>query len=394
MSFYDQLDPVISLDDALDPARYRPAPDDWQLAITDIEGSTRAVERGLQKSVNMIAASCIAAVRNVCAGMELPYLFGGDGATLLVPPEHADAAFAALSGVRAFARSEAGLTLRAGAMRVGELRRQGYDILVARYEVSPGNSFAMFRGGGVGFLDLVLKGRKPGVSADIVTLPAASTEPDLTGLSCRWQPIASRSGCMVSLVVAMSDHDADYRPVLHHLLQIAGEDARPVTPEKLETSLRRRWLPTAEAMAIEIAAAGTLSRSGRLWRRLAILAGALLIQLPLRLGLRLAILDRYVTEVARHSDFCKIDDGLQMVIDCTPAALARIEAYLMELEAAGTIGFGLYVSDSAVMTCLVKSMAESRHVHFIDVAGGGYTRATKVMRDKTEAREAAVAVAD
>ena len=26
--------------------------------------------------------------------------------------------------------------------------------------------------------------------------------------------------------------------------------------------------------------------------------------------------------------------------------------------------------------------------------GGGYTRATKVMRDKTEAREAAVAVAD
>lgn len=387
MSFYDQLDPVTSLDDALDPSRYRPAPADWQLTITDIEGSTRAVERGLQKSVNMIAASCIAAVGNACADMELPYLFGGDGATILIPPEHADAAFAVLSGVRAFARTNTGLVLRAGAMRVGELRGYGHDVLVARYEVSPGNSFAMFRGGGVGFLDHVLKGREAGVSATIVTLPEVASEPDLTGLSCRWQPIASRSGCMVSLVVTMSDRHADYRSVLHHLLEIAGDGVRPATPEMLETALRRRWLPSDEAMAIEIAAAGMKSWLGRLGRRLAIMAGALAIQLPLRLGLRLAAVDRYLAETTRNTDFCKIDDGLQMVIDCAPAALARIEAYLMELEAAGTIGFGLYVSDSAVMTCLVKSMAESRHVHFIDVAGGGYTRASKALRNKAAARD-------
>ncbi|HEV2676482.1 MAG TPA: DUF3095 family protein [Aliidongia sp.] len=389
MSFYDQLDPVISLDDALDPSRYRPAPGDWQLAITDIEGSTRAVERGQQKSVNMIAASCIAAVRNICVGMELPYLFGGDGATILIPPEHADAAFAALSGVRAFADANAGLKLRAGAMRVGDLRGYGHDIMVARYEVSPGNCFAMFRGGGVGFLDLVLKGRKAGVSADIVTLPEQAAEPDLSGLSCRWQPIASRSGCMVSLVVAMADHDGDYRQVLHRLLEIAGDGADPTTPEMLETALRRRWLPSSEAIAIEIAAAGQKSRFGRLQRRLAILTGAVVLQLALRFGRRPSVLDRFLAETARNSDFCKIDDALQMVIDCTPDALVRIEAYLMQLEATGTIGFGLYVSDAAVMTCLVKSMAENRHVHFIDGAGGGYTRASKALRDKIEAREAA-----
>src|SRR5579859_2072805 len=117
MSFYDHIEPATSLSAALDPARYETAPADWRLVITDIERSTEAIERGLHKTVNMIAAACIAAVRNSCAGQELPYSFGGDGATLLIPPDQADAALAALGGVQAAANA-AGLVLRVGAMSV------------------------------------------------------------------------------------------------------------------------------------------------------------------------------------------------------------------------------------------------------------------------------------
>jgi hypothetical protein len=386
MSFYDQLSPVDHLDDALDPARYRSAPDDWHLALTDIEGSTVAIERGLQKSVNMIAASCIAAVRNICTGMEVPYLFGGDGATLLIPPEHADQALAALSGVRAFVKSNSGLNLRVGAIRVGDLRTHGHDVMVARYEASPGNSFAMFRGGGVGFLDLVLKGRHPTVSTAIVQLPEAVETPDLSGLSCLWEPIASKNGCMVSLVAAMPSSDGDYRPILRRLIEIAGNEAQPASPEALETTLRRKWLPSREAMDMEVAASGAESPLQRLRVRLGVILVAAAAQFSVRLGIGIGPVNagRYIRESARNSDFCKVDGALQMVMDCTPAALAQIETYLIELESTGRVSFGLHVSDSAVMTCLVKSFSEGHHVHFIDGAGGGYTKAAQVMKSKLQ----------
>lgn len=383
MSFYDQLASVTRLEDALDPARYHPAPADWRLAITDIEGSTAAIERGQHKAVNMIAAACIAAARNACPGSELPYLFGGDGATVLVPPEQAGLAFAALAGVQAAARAE-GLILRAGTMSVGDLRARGHDVLVARYEASPGNAFAMFRGGGVGFLDQVIKGRHPTVPASATALPEGSADPDLSGLSCRWEPIASRGGCVVSLVVVMQGGDDDYRPVLRRIQEITGGDAQPILPATLEAELRKRWFPSAAAIETEIDAAEAKERRGRWRRRIQILMGTLVLQVSLRLGIRLGRLDtrRYLAETARNSDFCKIDGALQMVIDCTPDALARIEAFLMELEGAGLIAFGLHVSDSALMTCLVESVTENRHVHFIDGAGGGYTRAAKAMKEK------------
>lgn len=386
MSFYDQLSPVDHLDDALDPARYRQAPGDWYLALTDIEGSTLAIERGLQKSVNMIAASCIAAVRNICTGMEVPYLFGGDGATLLIPPEHADQALSALSGVRAFVKSNSGLNLRVGAIRVGDLRTHGHDVMVARYEASPGNSFAMFRGGGVGFLDMVLKGRHASVPADLVQLPEATSTPDLSGLSCLWEPIASKNGCMVSLVAAMPSSDGDYRPILRRLIEIAGDGTQPASTEMLEATLRRKWLPSRESRDMEVAASGAKTLLGRLGVHLGVMLVALAAQISVRLGITIGPVNapRYIQESARNSDFCKVDGALQMVIDCSPAALAQIETYLIELEATGTVSFGLHVSDSAVMTCLVKSFAEGHHVHFIDGAGGGYTKAAKVMKSKLQ----------
>jgi hypothetical protein len=382
MSFYDQIEPVKTLDDALDPARYRAAPADWRLVITDIERSTEAIERGLYKTVNMIAAACIAAVRNSYPGQELPFSFGGDGATLLIPAE-ADAALAALAGVQALATAT-GLRLRVGAMSVGELRARGYEVMVARYEVAPGVTFAMFRGGSVGFLDRVLKGHEPDIPASLITVQTETVAPDLTGLSCRFEPIASRGGCTASVVVAMLGSEEDFRPVLGKLLEIAGKNSRPISTEALAAVLSRTWLPKRESIEMELDATDAREKRSRLRRRIAILLGWLRMQLSLRVGIPLGGHDakRELEEKVRNSDFGKIDDALLMVIDCTPDDLARIEAYLTELEAAGVLVFGLHVADSALMTCLVDSAASDWHVHFIDAADGGYTRAAKMMKEK------------
>src|SRR4029450_12197377 len=68
-------------------------------------------------------------------------------------------------------------------------------------------------------------------------------------------------------------------------------------------------------------------------------------------------------------------DTLHMVLDCTEAESAAIEAHLAGLHAQGRIAYGTHRADRALMTCLVFSLTQGRHVHFIDGADGGYALA-------------------
>jgi hypothetical protein len=83
----------------------------------------------------------------------------------------------------------------------------------------------------------------------------------------------------------------------------------------------------------------------------------------------------YREEVRRNSDYRKVADTLHMVLDCTAAQSVAIEAYLERLRTQGKIAYGLHRADRALMTCLVFSLEESRHVHFVDGADGGYALA-------------------
>ena len=68
-----------------------------------------------------------------------------------------------------------------------------------------------------------------------------------------------------------------------------------------------------------------------------------------------------------------------------PPEIAAIEAYLAELHAAGQIVYGTHLADRAMMTCLVFSLEESRHVHFIDGADGGYALAALQLKAQLQA---------
>ena len=64
-NFFEALTPVHGTVDSFDARYYAPAPDDWQLVVTDVESSTRAVEAGRYQLVNLAGAAGIAAVCNV-----------------------------------------------------------------------------------------------------------------------------------------------------------------------------------------------------------------------------------------------------------------------------------------------------------------------------------------
>ena len=72
-----------------------------------------------------------------------------------------------------------------------------------------------------------------------------------------------------------------------------------------------------------------------------------------------------------------------------PRALPRIEAIRRHVEAcakAQRFDWGMNVSDTALMTCLVSSETEGLHVHFIDGGGGGYTSAARQLKAARAAR--------
>ena len=62
-------------------------------------------------------------------------------------------------------------------------------------------------------------------------------------------------------------------------------------------------------------------------------------------------------------------------LDCTLAQADRIEALLAQARAQGIARVGTYREAAALMTCIAPLPSRSDHVHFIDGASGGYTRA-------------------
>jgi hypothetical protein len=376
VSFFASLPVLVSAQDTFEDANYRAAPQDWALAVTDIVDSTIAIADGRHKTVNFVAAMAIAALKNLCAPQSIPFLFGGDGAVVMVPPQHADAARRELARVRGLAAREFGLRLRVGLAAVGELRRHGSDVRVGRYEPSPGNSFGVFAGGGVGLLEAVVRGRG---SPELLAAAAIAEswddgEPaDLSGLSCRWDVLRSQRGRMVTLIVQGA---TDLRDIHADIMGLAAQHGDP-RPVRLDT-LRTRWPP--KGFMLEARArrrGGSLALS-----ILRVLGETLLAWLVFARGRPLGHFDpdRYRREITVNTDFCKHDNTLCFVVDCALEAIEPIRRYLDRCTATRGVRCGMDVADTALMTCLVTSTTDSLHVHFVDGGGGGYTNAAKHLK--------------
>jgi hypothetical protein len=112
--FYRDLVPLPSFETAVDPALHIDVPDDWWIVIADVSDSTEAIAWGAYKNVNTVGVACIAAMVNIDRRIELPYLFGGDGATFAIPEALCEPAVVALRGTQRMAITQFGLHLRAG----------------------------------------------------------------------------------------------------------------------------------------------------------------------------------------------------------------------------------------------------------------------------------------
>ncbi len=385
--FYNGLAPFYDFAEFVEIDVYEPVPDDWIVMISDVRGSTRAIEEGHYKDVNMVGAASIIAVLNTCGDIEVPFVFGGDGGTVAVPGSLRKAACDALIGLQAISQATFGLSLRVGAIPVADLRAKGVDVRVRKYELSTGNYLAMFAGGGVELCDSLLKSAPLGGPYLLEARPEVG-EPDLQGLSCRWEPLIPRSGRMMTIMVQGTKSDPAnqsslLRDVVQKISDLLGHRLQESAPASVH-SMKFRWPPRG----LELEARATAGRQTFLRRYLAVLASSLIQFWCERFDRQAGPYNApiYRGELRSNTDFQKYDGILRMVLDVSESQAELIEQHLEREHDAGRLVYGVHVADTALMTCVVFSLEQSKHVHFVDGSDGGFARAAQEFKSRLGAR--------
>lgn len=378
--FYAGLPLFDRFADVHDPARYSPVPLDWDVVVTDVEGSTKAIEAGRYKDVNALGVASIVALRNALPEFDLPFVFGGDGATVLTPASKRTRVETALRGIRGMAKDALDMTMRASLVPIAELDASGCAVRVARFGASPNATFAMFSGSGLSEAERWIKdptdGPRYAVSGE------GPSEASFEGFECRWEPLGSRRGKIVSLLVQATAEDRTeaslaYHEVLKAIAVVLGDtEGRPVAPENLNVASEGRAFKTEARICVgKPGGMGVLARTQVIKARTAVgrygmARGKETLGFPA---------DVYRDEVAANTDFRKFDDTLRMVLDVTDEQHRALEADLLQRHASGTIVYGTHVASAALMTCAITSY-RGQHVHFVDGADGGYALAAKQLK--------------
>jgi hypothetical protein len=372
-TFYGRIPVFRGFSSLMDPALYSALPDDWSIGVADIVESTKAIAEARYKAVNMAGASVIAAVANALEGREFPFVFGGDGASFAVSPDDLARTRDALAATAIWVEESLNLMMRVALVPVAAVRAQGFDVRVARFGPSPNLSYAMFSGGGLGWAETAMKRGEFAVPA-----AAPGTQPDLTGLSCRFEEIPSVRGLILSVLVvpARGADPPAFRKLIEDVITLverSPDAGRPVPPGGPPL----RWPPAGADFEARAARGGSLLK-----RRAAVLTFTLFAYLIMRFGISVGgfVPKTYVRQVVENSDFRKYDDGLRMILDCTPELEAALTRRLTLAASAGVVRYGLHRQDAAMMTCFTPSALRSDHVHFIDGARGGYASAATALK--------------
>jgi Protein of unknown function (DUF3095) len=371
--FYNSIPVFRGFARLMEPSLYQPLPADWTVGVADIVESTKAIAAKRYKAVNMAGAAVIASVTNALEGREFPFVFGGDGASFAVAPDDLPRAREALAATAAWVREDLDLVMRVALVPVGAIRAEGADVRVARFGPSANLSYAMFSGGGLGWAEAAMKRGEFAIAA-----APSGTQPDLSGLSCRFEEMPATRGLILSVLVVPTRRGDPlaFRKVIEDVLTLverSPEQGRPVPPQ----GPALRWPPRGIDFEARATRGGSLAR-----RRAYVFAYTLFAYLIMRFGIKVGgfVPQTYIRQLVENSDFRKYDDGLRMILDCTPELESELSRRLAAAAAVGIIRYGLYGQDAAMMTCFTPSALRADHVHFIDGARGGYASAATALK--------------
>ena len=356
------------------PAAFQTVPEDWQVIVTDIKGSTNAVQSGRAELVNLVASGSIIAALNIAseAQLDIPFFFGGDGATLLVPPVLVEPIMAALRLHQQNVSSNFELELRVGKNPVSEVYQNGRELRIAKLQVNQLYAIPLVLGNGLQFAESEIKATyEPPESS-----PTEAALLNLEGMECRWNkipPPEDREEVVCLLISARQEKDQAslYRRIMEESEAIYGsyESRNPISISRLKLNPRLQKIRQELKMRKPSFGLRALLKTwiiqlvGKVW------------WLSSQDG------QRYLKELVQLSDIFVLDGRINMIISGTAAQRKQLSQYLDEQEKAGLIIYGFHVCQESIISCYVRNR-QADHIHFIDGGDGGYTQAAVLLKAK------------
>ena len=352
-------------------------PEDWTIFIADIKNSTQAIEQGQYKEVNLIGAASITLSIQALENIEFPFVFGGDGASLCIPPQHTKLVSEALAKLIRFAEENFSLQLRVACIPVEEIYQTGKEVLISKLEITEGKYIALFRGGGLDYAGQLAKGSEQKFSLK----KHHKTVSELKGLSCRWSPIPAKKGLIISLLVAARGENISsvYQEVLmkiRDILNCSIEEANPIS--LADKKYKNLW----PAIKDESRYHDNLLSIKFFNRLVDIFLAVLIFRYKVNPLFFLFDADKYKKSIKQHSDYRKFDDTLRLIVDCKKEDYESLKQELEKAHLEEKVYYGLYASSEALMTCFVESTQQGDHLHFIDGGDGGLAMAAKQLKSQ------------
>jgi hypothetical protein len=353
----------------IDQNKTTEVPSSWFFVLADIKGSTQASQKGQYERVNYIGSAAIAAVRNEFGNKSIPFVFGGDGATFLVPPENLERLLAVLNALKDLALNQMGFHLRVEAIKIERVRAKQAIIRCGFVRVGPSEGFHFFRGNGISVAEKMLKNGE----GDTFAAYSQLSPVNLKGLSCRISPFQPLNGTILNVIIeplgSLEDEDRIFEEIF-----LSCKNFNGLCPITIQNHFRP-WISSKPFIEAR------LNKKSTLLMFIEYFITKLLFKLNIRNSV-VGLPTEYTEALLIQSDWIKMDGYLRMVLDVDQKTKAQLISTLESLSALKKIRFGISHSDSVVMTCHLFSAEKQEHVHFVDGSSCGLTRAATNLKDK------------
>ena len=382
VNFYRNVPAVQSFAEATEYRQHVDVPSDWWVVVADIIGSTKAIEAGDYKKVNTVGVACIAAVINVDRSIDLPFIFGGDGATFAVPDALHVPVIAALRAAQQLARESFGLNLRVGLVQVSALVKDEFWVRIGKVQLSPHVTQPVLSGRG--WEEAERRVKTPNAAGVLrVAESEGIADGSFEGFECRWQNVPSFQEHKLALLVAATSSDAEinlatYQRVLEKIQAIYGnvEQYHPLQAHKMQLSFNPHQL--SHEWRVRSAHLGVFKRLHYFAKMLLMNAAGRYI-FAKNIDTKAVKWTNYRNDLIENSDFRKFDGMLRMVMDGKHTQAEALHTHLEIEYHAGWLVYGMHKSREALMTCIVQSY-NGNHLHFVDGSDGGYALAARELK--------------
>ena len=369
-----------SLIDLLDNEEdFKNVPESWYVIVVDIQNSTNAVKEGNHHQVNLTATGAIISVLNTIrkfqGNIEIPYFFGGDGATFIVPFSLLDKIVQVLDNYRIHIKRKTNLVLRVGQIHVKELVEKNVQLKIAKHQLTEKLSIPIVLGNGLKVAEHIIKSsfkEKNTTSFDESLL-------NLEGMECRWDEISpdksqAKVVCLLLDATVEATQSDIYKQVLSQMEKDFGsfENRQPIK----NTKLRLDANPTKvlEEMKISL-----VSNNWMYFLKNWLKTNFGKIYLNLTSSGK-----QYLKQIGQLSHTFMLDGMINTVFTAEQSKIDNFIAFLDNLEADNKLIYGIHVTHASVMSCYVLDR-RTTHSHFVDGTEGGYTSAAKMFKIKKKA---------